>query len=227
MPSLIQFKIESVDLNSTQVLYRIFIQPKNKNLTTPEWQITTFADFVRLSAQADFSLELSRQLAGQRGGAYYLESGVVNKSTDPFVLVTTMDHKLDWPTPACTGLFRSQFRQNPKKVIRAYNSGFSDSRVIIPNPWLEPAYQFDHAKSFFQKADSTMLRKFWKHVGRNALAYLKRHKVLFMQTDGSILRYMLLMLRTSSRTYSCSACTSLARVQDLVFTAPQSLIATN
>lgn len=213
MPSLIQFKIESVDLNPTQTLYRIFIRPKTLG---SDWHPSTFADFVRLSAQADFSLELSRQLAGQRGGAYYLESGIIAKPADPFVLVTTLAPKLDWPEPACTELFRTQFRPNPKKYIRSYNSGFSDSRVIIPNPWLEPAYQFDHARSFFQKADPTMLRKFWKHVGRNAQAYLKRHKVLFMQTDGSILRYMLLMLRTSSRSYNCSACTSLARVQDLI-----------
>ncbi len=215
MPSPIQFKITMVDLNATQTLFRISIQVKNK-IAVSEWQPATFADFVRLSAQADFSWELSRQLAGQRGGAYYLESGIVTKPNDPFILVTTLDRKLDWPEPACTGLFRSQFRENPKKYIREYNSGFSDSRVIIPNPWLEPAYQFDHARSFFQKADPTMLRKFWKHVGRNAAAYLKRHKVLYMQTDGSILRYMLFMLRTSSRTYSCSACTSLARVQDLI-----------
>jgi hypothetical protein len=213
MPSPIQFKITTVDLNATQTLYRIFIRPKT---TSTDWQGATFADFVRISAQADFSWELSRQLAGQRGGAYYLESGVINKPTDPFVLVTTLSHKLDWPEPACTGLFRTQFRSNMNKYIRAYNSGFWDSRVIIPNPWLEPAYQFDHAKSFFQKADATMLRKFWKHVGRNAVAYLKRHKVLFMQTDGSILRYMLLMMRTSSLTYNCSACTSPARVQDLI-----------
>ncbi len=215
MPSPIQFKIDSVELNSTQTLYRIFIRPKSQNPRANDWQCGTFADFVRLSSQADFSQEISRRLAGQRGGAYYLESGIITRLNDPFVLVTTLSHKLDWPAPACTGLFRTQFRANSKKYIRAYNSGISDSRVIIPNPWLEPAYQFEHAKAFFQTADSTMLRKFWKHTGRNAGAYLKRHKVLFMQTDGSILRYMLLMLRTSSRTYSCSACTSLARVQDL------------
>jgi len=223
MPSPIQFKIESAELNSTQILYRIFIRPKSQSPRANDWQCATFADFVRLSAQADFSQELSRQLAGQRGGAYYLESGIITRPTDPFVLVTTLSYKLDRPEPACTGLFRTQFRSSQNKYIRAYNSGFNDSRVIIPNPWLEPAYQFEHAKAFFQKADSTMLRKFWKHIGRNASAYLKRHKVLFMQTDGSILRYMLLMLRTSARTFSCSECTSLARVQDLVSIPPQSI----
>ena len=182
------------------------------------WQTTTFADFVKLSAQADFSRELSRLLATQRGGGYLLESGIVTHKTDPFVFVTTLNHRLDWPMSTSTGLYRTQLRSNTHKYIRAYNSGISNTRVVIPNPWLDHDFQFGHAKDFFQKADDTMLRKFWKHVGRNAAAYLKKYKVLCMQTDGSILRYMVMMMRNEPRNYACSGCATIARVQALACT---------
>jgi len=209
----IQYKIDIVELNSTQILYKIFIMHPEKDST---WRIATFADFVLLTTNRVFSWELSRLLAGQRGGAYFLESGIVTCKTEPFVLVTTLSSKLDWPMSTSTGLYRSQFSGKPSKHILTFNSGLWNTRVVIPNPWLDHESQFGHAKDFFQKADATMLRKFWKHVGRNAAAYLKKHGVLFMQTDGSILRYMLLMLRTELRNYACSGCTTLARVQALL-----------
>lgn len=208
----IQYKIETVELNSTQTLYKISTMQD----VNDKWQIATFADFVQLTANREFSWELSHLLATQRGGAYFLESGIVTCKTDPFIFVTTLCHKLDLPMSTSTGLYRSQFRNRPSKHILRFNSGFWNTRVIIPNPWLDHGSQFGHAKDFFQKADATMLRKFWKHVGLNSAAYLKKHKILFMQSDGSILRYMLMMLRTEQRNYACTGCISLGRVRELL-----------
>lgn len=208
----IQFKIETVELNVTQTLYKISIMRD----VNDKWHTATFADFVLLTTNREFSWELSRQLATQRGGAYFLESGIVTSKTEPFILVTTLCHKLDNHMSTSTGLYRSQFRHKPSKHILTFNSALWNTRVIIPNPWLDHESKFGHARDFFQSADTTMLRKFWKHVGRNSAAYLKKHKVLFMQTDGSILRYMLLLLRTEPRNYACSGCTTLSRVQALL-----------
>ncbi len=203
-PSAIKYS--SHQINADQIVHIIYITPD-----AGEQHPMTFADFCNLASQEWFAAELSRTL-NRHAHSYVLETNVVHQPSDPLIFITTTaTYTVSADTRSSHTLFKDVFSRGflRQKSIRAFDSSLSNSRLIIPNPKLDTQFQFVHMYNFMQYADTRIIAKFWKLVAKESARYLKRHRMLYIQSCSRYTNYFQLKLSTALEQYSTCKFTTL------------------
>jgi hypothetical protein len=207
-------KISSHPLDVDQIAHVAYITSDSKT------RVMTHADFCSLVETTTWFAGVLSHALNKHGTFYTLETGVIHQPSDPVVFITTTaNYTMSDTTYNSAGLFANLFNKGfliKPKSVGAFNSAISDSRMILPNPQLDTQHKFTNIWGFINYADSGLIEKVWKRIGRESRLYLKKHNVLYMKSCSRYVNYFQFRLSIKTDQHTNHQLNTITRVHAFI-----------